>query len=207
MAISDVLSAILEKLPFNALRGAEIGVLRGDTSEGLLRRFSELYLIMIDTWSAVAPDSAYGQSHDCAALQHWAQHAANEQIAYTRTEFAAARRVLLRGPSVTAAKAIADSSLDFVFIDADHTYDAVTADLAAWWPKVRPGGILSGHDYGGRKNRLGIWGVKRAVDEFAIGRAVRLQRAPRFVWWLTRPELSCCRSSENREDVPQRSSA
>lgn len=207
MSLSDVLSSIFEKLPSQNLRGAEVGVLRGDTSEGLLRRFSKLFLIMVDTWSAVAPDSAYGRSHDCAALQHWAQHAANEQIAYTRTDFAASRRVLLRGPSVTAATAIADSSLDFVFIDADHTYEAVSADLAAWWPKVRPGGILSGHDYGGRKNRLGIWGVKRAVDEFAIANGVRLQRAPRFVWWLTRPELNCHRSSENRADVLQRSSA
>ena len=40
-----------------------------------------------------------------------------------------------------------DRSIDFVFIDADHTYEAVKSDIIAWLPKIRPGGIISGHDY------------------------------------------------------------
>lgn len=57
-----------------------------------------------------------------------------------------------------------DSSLDAVFIDADHTYEAVKRDIANWMPKVRKGGILSGHDY------IHTWpGVIQAVNESISG--------------------------------------
>lgn len=48
---------------------------------------------------------------------------------------------------------------DYIFLDAAHDYESVCADLAAWWPKIRPGGWLAGHDY------LYAEGVRRAVDE------------------------------------------
>jgi hypothetical protein len=54
----------------------------------------------------------------------------------------------IRMPSVEAAKLYEDNSLDFVFIDGAHDYDNVTADIAAWLPKVKEGGIIGGHDWG-----------------------------------------------------------
>ena len=48
--------------------------------------------------------------------------------------------------SIAAAATFADATLDFVFIDADHSYEAAKADIAAWRSKVKPGGILCGHD-------------------------------------------------------------
>ena len=57
-----------------------------------------------------------------------------------------------------------DGSLDGVFIDADHTYEAVKRDIANWMPKVRKGGILAGHDY------IHTWpGVIQAVNESISG--------------------------------------
>jgi len=53
----------------------------------------------------------------------------------------------LRMPSTVAAMSYADRSLDFVFIDGEHTYEAVKADIQAWLPKVRVGGVLAGHDW------------------------------------------------------------
>lgn len=53
----------------------------------------------------------------------------------------------LRMPSVSAARLFADGCLDFVFIDADHSCEAVQADIAAWRPKLKAGGILAGHDW------------------------------------------------------------
>lgn len=50
-------------------------------------------------------------------------------------------------PSVHAAHLVPDGWADFVFIDAGHSYDAVAMDLAAWEPKVRPGGWFGGHDF------------------------------------------------------------
>jgi predicted O-methyltransferase YrrM len=54
---------------------------------------------------------------------------------------------VVRHPSVEASKLYEDGSLDFVFIDAAHDYDNVLADLKAWHPKVKPEGIIAGHDY------------------------------------------------------------
>jgi cephalosporin hydroxylase len=53
----------------------------------------------------------------------------------------------VRMTSLAAAELYEDGSLDFVFIDASHDYENVKADIAAWAPKVRPGGYLAGHDF------------------------------------------------------------
>lgn len=63
--------------------------------------------------------------------------------------------------SLDAAKMFADESLDFVYVDGAHEYDDVKADIEAWLPKVKKGGIIAGDDYG-----VGIHpDVKRVVDE------------------------------------------
>jgi predicted O-methyltransferase YrrM len=61
-------------------------------------------------------------------------------------------------PSVDAAKAFPDQSLDFVFLDAAHDYESVGADIEAWLPKIKNGGVIAGHD-------IGWSGVMRAVGE------------------------------------------
>ena len=60
-----------------------------------------------------------------------------------------------------AAVNFADESIDFVFIDADHSYESVKKDIEAWLPKIRKNGIISGHDYGNGNPSE----VKQAVDE------------------------------------------
>lgn len=62
--------------------------------------------------------------------------------------------------SVEGAELYKINSLDFVFIDANHVYEAVRDDLQAWFPKVKTGGIIAGHDY------YNDPGVKKAVDGF-----------------------------------------
>jgi hypothetical protein len=66
----------------------------------------------------------------------------------------------IKTPSTEGAKLYKNESLDFVFIDANHVYEAVKDDLHAWYNKVKPGGFIAGHDY------YNDAGVKRAVDEF-----------------------------------------
>eukprot|EP01064_Diplonema_japonicum_P010982 TRINITY_DN18232_c0_g1_i1.p1 TRINITY_DN18232_c0_g1~~TRINITY_DN18232_c0_g1_i1.p1 ORF type:complete len:191 (+),score=22.86 TRINITY_DN18232_c0_g1_i1:404-976(+) len=57
------------------------------------------------------------------------------------------RATVLRNTSSDASSLFANHSLDFVYIDARHDYAAVKEDLGLWWPKLAPGGIMSGHDF------------------------------------------------------------
>ena len=66
----------------------------------------------------------------------------------------------IKGCSWEAAAQFEDDSVDFVFIDADHTYDSVKKDIEAWLPKVKKGGCISGHDYAPHAP-----GVIKAVQE------------------------------------------
>ena len=54
---------------------------------------------------------------------------------------------IVRLNSVKAAEEFYDKSIDIVFIDACHEYEYVKADIEAWYPKVKVGGIIAGHDY------------------------------------------------------------
>jgi len=74
--------------------------------------------------------------------------------------------------SAEAAALFRDGSVDFCFVDADHSYAAVARDIAAWWPKVRPGGVIGGHDWHMR-------GVRRAVHERFGSLGLRINHAPR----------------------------
>jgi Methyltransferase domain len=75
------------------------------------------------------------------------------------------RAYVLRMPSARAARVFDDHSVDLVYIDADHGYDAVLADIRAWAPKVRGDGIIAGHDFQES-------GVSRAVSEVFDGKAI-----------------------------------
>lgn len=65
--------------------------------------------------------------------------------------------------SVEAAKGFKDNFFDYVYIDASHDYENVKADLKAWWPKVKEGGMVAGHD-------ITMAGVKKAAIDFATGK-------------------------------------
>lgn len=71
--------------------------------------------------------------------------------------------------SVPFLQSCADASFDMIYVDADHGYDAVCADIAAAAPKVKPGGYLAFNDFARIIRRgFGVLGVQRAVSEFAV---------------------------------------
>lgn len=90
----------------------------------------------------------------------------------------------IRKDSHRAAKLYNDESLDFVFIDGDHIYKNVKQDIISWYPKVKIGGFLGGHDYNKwsiqpvkektKQCRAGWPGVKQAVNEFFQANELRI---------------------------------
>jgi hypothetical protein len=141
--------------------GAEIGVFAGELSRRLLSR-PDLNLYLIDSWSG-DPSDSYKASDDFHAKLTQAQQERYYRITHQMVYFAGPRAKILRQDSHEAAKAIPDGSLDFVFIDADHSYEGCKADIQTWLTKIKSGGFISGHDY--ENPDFACWGVKKAVIE------------------------------------------
>lgn len=88
--------------------------------------------------------------------------------------------------SAAAASFFADGSVDFLYIDASHEYEFVHRDIVSWLPKIKIGGIISGHDYNGAK----FPGVKRAVDEI-FGFEAFVTEFKGGVWAVVKENQDC----------------
>ncbi len=188
--IQSLINVIVAKVD-RPLVGAEIGVWKGELTAALLRRFPELTLYAVDPWDAgdAVMDRFFVQ--DTVLTKRTIDKAMRQlgnarQEFFKNTSFAHDRCIVLQDESSTAVKAVADNSLDFVFIDGSHLYTYVKQDIEQWLPKVKIGGLVSGHDYDGRNDRTGWFGVKRAVDEYSKNMGHELQLASWFVWYFTR---------------------
>jgi predicted O-methyltransferase YrrM len=160
-----------------ALRGGtfvEVGSWKGRSTSfiGRICNANGTRLVCVDHWAG---------SRDSLAPRY-AAALATEDVEQT---FRANMRALdievevIAAPSIEAARRFAAGSIDRVFLDASHDADSVHEDLVAWSERLRPAGILAGHDYG--PNHPGLRG---AVDAFAESRDLIVRRGPRDVWWL-----------------------
>jgi cephalosporin hydroxylase len=80
--------------------------------------------------------------------------------------------MLSRGNSVEKAEDFKDGCLDLIFIDASHKKDDVIADIRAWLPKLKIGGVIAGHDYKTPDGMQGWDSVKEAVDQELPGSTI-----------------------------------
>lgn len=160
--------------------GAEIGVQEGLFSRHLLAHWGGRRLLSVDSWE----HEAGGDYVDVANVGQAEQDARYRRTCQRLAVFGD-RSEVWRLRSTEAAERLADASLDFVYIDARHDYPAVLEDLAAWVPKVRPGGIVAGHDYLDGDLPEGRFGVKSAVDEFFAARGARVAATRLDPPWLT----------------------
>tara|TARA_B110001452_G_scaffold9585_1_gene8207 strand:- start:549 stop:1628 length:1080 start_codon:yes stop_codon:yes gene_type:complete len=121
--------------------GVEVGVFKGGFSNWVLSNWpacTKYY--MVDLWDAQANYRQMDNATEAKNLERMETARKNVARFGKKAE-------LVRKSSTDAAKDFADGSVDFVYLDARHTYDAVWEDLEAWWPKVRAGGIMAGEDY------------------------------------------------------------
>lgn len=116
--------------------GVEVGTERGLYAEVLCRENPGVTLYCVDAWKAYR---GYRDHVDQRKLDRFF----DETTARLRPYHAE----LVRMFSVEAAATFTNASQDFVYLDGNHRLEQVVADLAAWAPKVRPGGIIAGHDY------------------------------------------------------------
>jgi predicted O-methyltransferase YrrM len=129
--------------------GVEIGVWIGWHAELILKNWAGRILYAVDPWHCDA-----GKQHE---MDNRFRSTTKRLSAYGD------RCRILRTDSVSASARFEDESLDWAYIDGRHDYEGVKEDIEHWLPKVRPGGILAGHDY---VERDAMWPeVKQAVDE------------------------------------------
>jgi predicted O-methyltransferase YrrM len=144
----------LEKKNTQRVQGVEIGVLNGETSRHLLNIGNFVHLVGIDPLipdsmepSLIGSASEIFKNIGDSANRWWFIHDYSENV-HDRFEL---------------------TSIDFLFIDGDHTYDAVKRDFENYFPKVKHGGLIFFHD--SRMNRGGAQfhvGSSRFVDELIL---------------------------------------
>ena len=162
---------VLETLPSGSV-GAEIGVHLGDFSEEILNVVQPQTLHLIDPWefqeSPTYARSLYGGKRGRGA------EGMEQRFADVRERFSNyienGTVEIHRSYSNIALEQFDDGALDWVYIDGNHLYEFVMQDLMLSLRKVRPGGYITGDDYGDG----GWWqgGVKKAVDEFIVNHTV-----------------------------------
>jgi predicted O-methyltransferase YrrM len=116
------------------------------------------------------------------AIDPWAgelePHMASFVDAVERSGYSDIVRVV-RKSSVAAASAYKSNSIDFIFIDADHSYESVLEDMNLWYDKLKPGSIMAGHDYD-------FEAVQEAVRTFARTMSIDIQQF-HAMWYLAKP--------------------
>ena len=160
--------AYIQRTLGSGLIGAEIGVCQGDNAEFMLNILKPSMLYLIDPW-----DNFFDNGSN--------EIIGEAQYLETRTRLDKYNnKKIIRTSSLEANKSFNNNELDFVYIDADHNYIEVVRDLMLWYPKIKKGGVLSGHDY--HKNMMG---VVNAVNEFCVDNKLQLMYAETD-WWVTK---------------------
>ena len=149
-----------EKFKGQEVWGAEIGVAIGDNASEMLKEWDGLKLILVDN---------YWHSLEWAKRTEERLAEFNDRVKWY---------IML---SAEASREVQDNSLDFVYIDADHTYRDCYMDIRLWYPKVKNGGVLCGHDFFEEP------GVNKAVCEFAKDNNLLLNAKWYDDFWVIKP--------------------
>lgn len=178
------LANLFAELGFNI--GIEVGTEQGAYAKVLCDCNPGVKLYCVDPWLAYP-----------GYREHVSQEKLDGFYRKTRELLSPYRAELIRETSLSAVDHFADGSLDFVYIDANHEFSHVVADITAWLPKIRKGGIISGHDYIRKKDMK--FGVVEAVqgytsaydikDWYVLGRKERVEgerrdRSRSWFWYV-----------------------
>jgi len=155
--------------------GCEVGVHTGATSVVVLKALPKIKKYhAVDPWESYKTyDGTLYRKPGNKLYKNWSQ----AKQAFIRRTSPYKKTVIHQKTSVDAVKKFKDGSLDWIFIDANHEYEYIKENLLLWTPKVKKGGLVSGHDYGNK------WkGIKKAVDEFVPADILNVNPEC-YVWW------------------------
>jgi hypothetical protein len=145
---------LLKRIPKNGIC-AEIGVFEGVFSEKILAELSPSKLYMVDIFCGnMCSADKNGNNMKWIDLD----------IPYNilKSKYSDSGKVIIyKGDSLSFFKGLSNGYLDFVYIDADHSFNGVKSDLEQAYMKVKKGGFIGGHDY-----CTNFQGVIKAVDDF-----------------------------------------
>ena len=133
--------------------GVEVGTDHGQYAEQLLKGIPDLHLACIDPWVAYTEGNQIHTQEEVDQIY--------EEAKRRTSSFGA---ILIKKTSMEAVQDFTDNTLDFVFIDGNHNYEHCKEDLTEWYKKVKPGGIIYGHDY--KEDPVNNYGVIEAVNEY-----------------------------------------
>ena len=156
--------------------GAEIGVYEGINARLMLAFFPKFKLYCVDSWDNI--DIWTGGPKQTKELMTAVKRNALQNLSYFN-----GRLKIIEKRSEEACKDFQDNFFDYVYIDAEHTEEAVKRDVELWYPKVKVGGMLAGHDYG-------MIEVESALHDFLEEKSIPqtklnyLLKDEQSDWWL-----------------------
>lgn len=164
-------------------KGAEIGVWKGAYSSAFCDANPAMHMLCVDPWLSYP---AWLDTKNELPPEK-AERFMAEAYAIARARLSPLNCSIVQKFSTDAALDVPDRSLDLVYIDGNHVFDAVLEDLTVWAPKVRSGGLIAGHDYRHFSNKPTIH-VIEAVQAYTEAHAIapwfvlNADRTPSFLW-------------------------
>jgi len=141
MKIFETRNDLIEKLPKN-INVVELGVFKGEFAEELYKRMVPNHLTLVDIWEgSYGSGDKDGQNHITIDNMETVYNSLIKK--YSNTSNVS----IIRSTSISFLQTQENNSLDMVYVDADHSYEAVKSDLELSYQKLKHGGILAGHDY------------------------------------------------------------
>lgn len=142
--------------------GVELGVSQGRFTMYLCAIMHDMNMMAVDRWEE-QPD------HTSEGWIGWDHEGSHSRFKSNCEKFFPGRVDIRRMDSSQSANLVEDGSIDFSFIDGDHSYEGCKKDIDAWLPKIRPGGMICGHDYNEKWPGV-MKAVKETFNNYAIAR-------------------------------------
>ena len=157
--------------------GVEVGCAFGGLSKMIMDQCGKIKLFMVDPYARQSPSVYLEEGVEVKPYEQWFKEVSDLPSHGYNCE-------IIRDYSLEAVKRFSDGKLDFVYLDGNHARKSVEADIQAWWPKVRSGGLFGGHDY----SYVNPWSdVFGAVTEWTIREQLPFVVCPCTSWFLFKP--------------------